>query len=141
MCVCAVSQPLQSLSSSQLWSLSSSCSQISSLQSLLFSEMTSRGLCSAQVNCPVLHLHLRPDTKCCPAHRTMMCCIFKSSFKNYLFCWNRSLNLKCEYWFSVKVKMRKCYICVCSFPHQVARCRCVTTRRCVCSVSATTCCS
>ncbi|XP_030249432.1 thyroglobulin-like [Sparus aurata] len=46
---CQISQPLQSLSSSQLWSLSSSCSQISSLQSLLFSEMTSRGLCSAQL--------------------------------------------------------------------------------------------
>ncbi|XP_036929244.1 thyroglobulin [Acanthopagrus latus] len=46
---CQISQPLQSLSSSQLWSLSSSCSQISSLQSLLFSTMTSRGLCSAQL--------------------------------------------------------------------------------------------
>ncbi|XP_029283500.1 LOW QUALITY PROTEIN: thyroglobulin [Cottoperca gobio] len=46
---CQISQPLQSVSSSQLWSLPSSCSQISSLQSLLFSTMTSRGLCSAQL--------------------------------------------------------------------------------------------
>ncbi|XP_051255191.1 LOW QUALITY PROTEIN: thyroglobulin [Dicentrarchus labrax] len=46
---CQISQPLQSVSSSQLWLLSSSCSQISSLQSLLFNTMTSRGLCSAQL--------------------------------------------------------------------------------------------
>ncbi|XP_059195918.1 thyroglobulin [Centropristis striata] len=46
---CQISQPLQTVSSSQLWSLSSSCSQISSLQSLLFNTMTSRGLCSAQL--------------------------------------------------------------------------------------------
>ncbi|XP_035798900.2 thyroglobulin isoform X2 [Amphiprion ocellaris] len=46
---CQISQPLQSVSSSQLWLLSSSCSQISSLQSQLFSMMTSRGLCSAQL--------------------------------------------------------------------------------------------
>uniref|UniRef100_G3N792 Apple domain-containing protein n=1 Tax=Gasterosteus aculeatus TaxID=69293 RepID=G3N792_GASAC len=45
---CRVPQPLQSVSSSQLWTLSSSCSQISSLRSLLSSMMTSRGLCSAQ---------------------------------------------------------------------------------------------
>ncbi|XP_049439347.1 thyroglobulin isoform X1 [Epinephelus fuscoguttatus] len=46
---CQISQPLHSVSTSQLWSLSSSCSQISSLQSLLFNRMTSRGLCSAQL--------------------------------------------------------------------------------------------
>lgn len=46
---CQISQPLQSVTSSQLWSLSSSCSQISSLQSLLFDAMTSGGLCSAQL--------------------------------------------------------------------------------------------
>ncbi|XP_056284919.1 thyroglobulin [Pseudoliparis swirei] len=47
---CQIPQPLQSVSSSQFWSLSSSsCSQISSLQSALFSSMTSRGLCSAQL--------------------------------------------------------------------------------------------
>ncbi|KAM9352691.1 thyroglobulin [Symphorus nematophorus] len=46
---CQISQPLQSVSSSQLWTLSSSCSQISSLQTLLFNSMTSRGLCSAQL--------------------------------------------------------------------------------------------
>ncbi|KAG7476065.1 hypothetical protein JOB18_044363 [Solea senegalensis] len=46
---CQISQPLQMMSYSQLWSLSSSCSQISSLQSLLFSSMTSRGLCSVQL--------------------------------------------------------------------------------------------
>ncbi|XP_070767606.1 thyroglobulin [Enoplosus armatus] len=46
---CQISQPVQSVSSSQLWMLSSSCSQISSLQSLLFNMMTSRGLCSAQL--------------------------------------------------------------------------------------------
>uniref|UniRef100_UPI0037E75E30 thyroglobulin n=1 Tax=Semicossyphus pulcher TaxID=241346 RepID=UPI0037E75E30 len=46
---CQISQPLQSVSSSQLWMLSSSCSQISSLQTLLFDTMTSRGLCSAQL--------------------------------------------------------------------------------------------
>ncbi|XP_042345086.1 thyroglobulin [Plectropomus leopardus] len=46
---CQISQPLQSVSSSQLWSLSSSCSQISSLRSLLFNTMTSSGLCSAQL--------------------------------------------------------------------------------------------
>ncbi|XP_070823078.1 thyroglobulin [Chaetodon trifascialis] len=46
---CQMSQPLQTLLSSQLWSLSSSCSQISSLQSLLLKMMTSRGLCSAQL--------------------------------------------------------------------------------------------
>ncbi|XP_047453597.1 thyroglobulin [Mugil cephalus] len=46
---CQISQPPQSLSSSQIWSLSSSCSQISSLKSLLFNTMTSRGLCSAQL--------------------------------------------------------------------------------------------
>lgn len=47
---CQISQPLQSVSSSQLWLLSGSCSQISSLQSLLFNTMTSRGLCSAQLS-------------------------------------------------------------------------------------------
>ncbi|XP_047191074.1 thyroglobulin isoform X2 [Scophthalmus maximus] len=46
---CQISQPLQSVSFSQFWSLSSPCSQISSLQSQLFSSMTSRGLCSAQL--------------------------------------------------------------------------------------------
>ncbi|XP_068586092.1 thyroglobulin [Cebidichthys violaceus] len=47
---CQISQPLQMVSSSQLWSLSSSsCSQISGLKSLLFTMMTSRGLCSAQL--------------------------------------------------------------------------------------------
>ncbi|XP_045901457.1 thyroglobulin [Micropterus dolomieu] len=46
---CQISQPLQSVSVSQLWTLSSSCSEISSLQSLLFNMMTSRGLCSAQL--------------------------------------------------------------------------------------------
>ncbi|XP_013877645.1 thyroglobulin [Austrofundulus limnaeus] len=45
---CQSSQPLQTVWSSQIWMLSSSCSQISTLQSLLFSLMTSRGLCSAQ---------------------------------------------------------------------------------------------
>nr|XP_046254520.1 thyroglobulin [Scatophagus argus] len=45
---CQISQPLQLVSSSQLWLLSSPCSQISSLQSLLFNMMASRGLCSAQ---------------------------------------------------------------------------------------------
>ncbi|XP_008304814.1 thyroglobulin [Stegastes partitus] len=49
---CQISQPLQSVSSSQLWLLPSSCSQISTLQSQLFNMMTSRGLCSAQL--PVL---------------------------------------------------------------------------------------
>ncbi|XP_031582758.2 thyroglobulin [Oreochromis aureus] len=44
---CQISRPLQSVSSSQLWVLPSSCSQISRLQSLLFNTMTSRGLCSA----------------------------------------------------------------------------------------------
>ncbi|XP_068999898.1 thyroglobulin [Embiotoca jacksoni] len=47
---CQKSRPLQSLSSSQIWSLSSSCSQISSLQSQVFNMMTSRGLCSAQLS-------------------------------------------------------------------------------------------
>ncbi|XP_034466617.1 thyroglobulin isoform X2 [Hippoglossus hippoglossus] len=46
---CQISQPLQSVSYSQHWSLTSSCSQISSLQSLLFSSMTSRGLCTTQL--------------------------------------------------------------------------------------------
>ncbi|XP_029959353.1 thyroglobulin [Salarias fasciatus] len=46
---CQMSQPLQTLSSSQTWSLPSSCSQTRTLQSLLFSLMTSRGLCSAQL--------------------------------------------------------------------------------------------
>ncbi|XP_019124008.2 thyroglobulin [Larimichthys crocea] len=47
---CQMSRPLQSVSSSQLWaSSSSSCSQISRLQTLLFNMMTSRGLCSAQL--------------------------------------------------------------------------------------------
>ncbi|XP_034410141.1 thyroglobulin [Cyclopterus lumpus] len=46
---CQIPQPIQSVSSSQLWSLSSSCSQISSLRSLLFTLMTSRGLCTAQL--------------------------------------------------------------------------------------------
>ncbi|XP_037639451.1 thyroglobulin [Sebastes umbrosus] len=46
---CQMSQPLQSVLTSQIWSLSSSCSQLSSLQSLLFTTMTSRGLCSAQL--------------------------------------------------------------------------------------------
>ncbi|XP_026172427.1 thyroglobulin isoform X2 [Mastacembelus armatus] len=45
---CQMSQPLQSVSSTQLWMLSS-CSQISGLQSLLFTSMTSRGLCSTQL--------------------------------------------------------------------------------------------
>ncbi|XP_078101704.1 thyroglobulin-like, partial [Sander vitreus] len=46
---CQISQPLQLVSSSQLWALAASCSQISSLQSLLFNTMTSRGLCSGQL--------------------------------------------------------------------------------------------
>ncbi|KAF7644582.1 hypothetical protein LDENG_00219650 [Lucifuga dentata] len=46
---CQISRPLQTVSSSQTWILSSSCSNISSLQTLLFSTMTSRGLCSAQL--------------------------------------------------------------------------------------------
>ncbi|KAM3613491.1 uncharacterized protein V6R79_000394 [Siganus canaliculatus] len=46
---CQIPQPVQVVASSQLWALSSSCSQISSLQRLLFNTMTSRGLCSAQL--------------------------------------------------------------------------------------------
>ncbi|XP_030013657.1 thyroglobulin [Sphaeramia orbicularis] len=46
---CQISQPFQTASSSQTWLLSSSCSQISSLQTQLFLMMTSRGLCSAQL--------------------------------------------------------------------------------------------
>ncbi|KAM4567999.1 thyroglobulin [Fundulus diaphanus] len=46
---CQISQPLQSVSSSQLWSLVEPCSQISSLRSLLINRLTSRGLCSAQL--------------------------------------------------------------------------------------------
>ncbi|KAM6910506.1 thyroglobulin [Xenentodon cancila] len=46
---CQISGPLQSVSISQLWSLPSSCSQISGLESLLLKTMTSRGLCSAQL--------------------------------------------------------------------------------------------
>ncbi|XP_030606071.1 thyroglobulin [Archocentrus centrarchus] len=46
---CQMSQPPQSVSSSQLWLLPSSCSQINRLQSLLFNTMASRGLCSAQL--------------------------------------------------------------------------------------------
>ncbi|KAM7382803.1 hypothetical protein PAMP_002510 [Pampus punctatissimus] len=46
---CQMSQPLQLVSSSQLWTLSSSCAQISRFQSLLFNRMTSRGLCSVQL--------------------------------------------------------------------------------------------
>ncbi|XP_034096162.1 thyroglobulin [Gymnodraco acuticeps] len=46
---CQIPQPLLSVSSSQLWLLSSSCSQISRLKPLLFTMMTSRGLCSAQL--------------------------------------------------------------------------------------------
>ncbi|XP_028985251.1 thyroglobulin isoform X2 [Betta splendens] len=47
---CQMSQPLQSVSVSQLWTLSSACSQISSLQSLLSTALISRGLCSAQLS-------------------------------------------------------------------------------------------
>ncbi|XP_028254712.1 thyroglobulin isoform X2 [Parambassis ranga] len=46
---CQVSQPPQMVSSSLVWLLSSSCSQISRLQSQLLSMMTSRGLCAAQL--------------------------------------------------------------------------------------------
>uniref|UniRef100_A0A3B4GGZ1 Thyroglobulin n=1 Tax=Pundamilia nyererei TaxID=303518 RepID=A0A3B4GGZ1_9CICH len=46
---CQISRPPQSVSSTQLWVLPSSCSQISRLQSLLLNTMTSRGLCSAQL--------------------------------------------------------------------------------------------
>ncbi|CAN9514513.1 unnamed protein product [Ophioblennius macclurei] len=45
---CQILQPLQTLSWSQTWSLASSCSQTRTLQPLLFSLITSRGLCSAQ---------------------------------------------------------------------------------------------
>ncbi|KAK2909632.1 thyroglobulin isoform X2 [Channa argus] len=45
---CQMSQPLQTVSSSQLWRLSP-CSQISSLQPLLTTSVYSRGLCSAQL--------------------------------------------------------------------------------------------
>ncbi|XP_011484167.1 thyroglobulin [Oryzias latipes] len=45
---CQISQPLQTLSLSQLWSLAS-CSQADQTRSLLFNMMTSRGLCSAQL--------------------------------------------------------------------------------------------
>lgn len=45
--VCSVSQPLQTLWLSQVWSLASCSEQV---RSLLFSMMTSRGLCSAQVS-------------------------------------------------------------------------------------------
>ncbi|XP_028326228.1 thyroglobulin [Gouania willdenowi] len=46
---CQRSGPLHFVSSSQLWSFSSSCLKLSSLQKLLLSLMTSRGLCSAQL--------------------------------------------------------------------------------------------
>ncbi|CAJ1061236.1 thyroglobulin [Xyrichtys novacula] len=46
---CQISQPLQSVSSSQLWLLSSSCSQISHLQTLLSNTMRGRGTCSVQL--------------------------------------------------------------------------------------------
>ncbi|KAK5861626.1 hypothetical protein PBY51_017086 [Eleginops maclovinus] len=46
---CQIPQPLFSASSSQLWLLSSPCSQISRLNPLLFTMITSRGLCSAQL--------------------------------------------------------------------------------------------
>ncbi|XP_077950402.1 thyroglobulin isoform X2 [Gasterosteus aculeatus] len=59
---CRVPQPLQSVSSSQLWTLSSSCSQISSLRSLLSSMMTSRGLCSAQLPVSPLSVSLCDDS-------------------------------------------------------------------------------
>ncbi|KAM4581065.1 thyroglobulin [Odontesthes bonariensis] len=46
---CQIPRPLQTVSSSQLWSLPAPCSQISGLRALLFNTMTSRGLCSAQL--------------------------------------------------------------------------------------------
>ncbi|XP_075994519.1 thyroglobulin [Genypterus blacodes] len=46
---CQASGPLQSVSLSQLWSLSSSCSHLVGLQTVMFSSMTSRGLCSVQL--------------------------------------------------------------------------------------------
>ncbi|XP_074540315.1 thyroglobulin [Halichoeres trimaculatus] len=46
---CQISQPLQSVSSSQLWTLPSSCSQISRIQTQLSDAMRSRGICSAQL--------------------------------------------------------------------------------------------
>ncbi|XP_053699810.1 thyroglobulin [Synchiropus splendidus] len=46
---CQRSQPLQEVSTSQIWTLPSLCSQISALPSQLLQAMTSRGLCSAQL--------------------------------------------------------------------------------------------
>ncbi|XP_065814204.1 thyroglobulin [Labrus bergylta] len=46
---CQISQPLQSVASSQLWMMSSSCSQISSLQTLLLDAMRSGGIGSLQL--------------------------------------------------------------------------------------------
>ncbi|XP_054638043.1 thyroglobulin isoform X2 [Dunckerocampus dactyliophorus] len=46
---CQISQPVQKLSMSQQWTMSMSCSELQTLRSLLFNNMTSRGLCSAQL--------------------------------------------------------------------------------------------
>ncbi|KAM9782560.1 thyroglobulin [Neosynchiropus ocellatus] len=46
---CQRSQPLQEVSTSQIWMLPSLCSQISALPSKLLQAMTSSGLCSAQL--------------------------------------------------------------------------------------------
>ncbi|KAM8870432.1 thyroglobulin isoform 4-T4 [Spinachia spinachia] len=65
---CQLPQPLQSVSSSQQWTVSSSCSHISRLQTLLSSMMTSRGLCSPQL--PVSHL---PVSLCDDSSVRLLC--------------------------------------------------------------------
>ncbi|XP_041650249.1 thyroglobulin [Cheilinus undulatus] len=46
---CQIPQPLQSVASSQLWLLSSSCSQVSDVQTLLLNSMRSTGISSLQL--------------------------------------------------------------------------------------------
>uniref|UniRef100_A0A3Q3B902 Thyroglobulin n=1 Tax=Kryptolebias marmoratus TaxID=37003 RepID=A0A3Q3B902_KRYMA len=76
---CQTSQPLQTVWSSQRWLLPSSCSQISSLQPLLFSLMTSRGLCSAQ---------------------------FSSSGRSASLCDDSSVSLRCDGGDSLRLTLR-----------------------------------
>ncbi|XP_061737794.1 thyroglobulin isoform X2 [Nerophis ophidion] len=46
---CQIGQPAQSVSMSQQWMMRTSCSELQTLRSLLFKNMTSRGLCIAQL--------------------------------------------------------------------------------------------
>ncbi|KAM8825960.1 LOW QUALITY PROTEIN: thyroglobulin [Synchiropus picturatus] len=99
--ICCVpgSQPLQEVSTSQIWTLPSLCSQISALPSQLLQAMTSRGLCSAQVSC---------DTPPKLKHVWMiqMCEQLPSSGRWVSVCDDSSVSVRCDRDSQIRLTLR-----------------------------------